>query len=181
VHRLDRETSGLLMVAKKRSALTALHAQLRDGGAHKRYLALVAGEWKGGEKKVELPLRKYVTKEGERRVSVDRAEGRESRTDFRLEQSFKGYALLSAILHTGRTHQIRVHLAHLGFPIAGDDKYGDFELNKQLARQGLKRMFLHATQMRIRHPLTGDELGLEAPLPPELKAFLKKLSASGRA
>ena len=175
VHRLDRETSGLLMVAKKRSALTGLHAQLRDGGAHKRYLALAAGEWKGAERRVELPLRKYVTKEGERRVSVDRAEGRESRTDFRLEQSFQGYALLSAILHTGRTHQIRVHLAHLGFPIAGDDKYGDFELNKQLAKKGLKRMFLHATEMRVRHPISGETLELEAPLPAELRSFLKTL------
>jgi 23S rRNA pseudouridine955/2504/2580 synthase len=177
VHRLDRETSGLLMVAKKRSALTALHAQLREGGAYKRYLALVPGAWKG-ERSVNLPLRKYLTAEGERRVSVDRAEGRESRTDFRLEGRYGGFSLLSAILHTGRTHQIRVHLAHLGFAIAGDDKYGDFELNKRLAREGLKRMFLHATEMRVRHPLSGEPLRLESALPAELQGFLEHLAKS---
>ena len=180
VHRLDRDTSGLLMLAKKRSTLTGLHEQLREGTTFKRYLALVKGDWKDPERTVALPLRKYVTQGGERRVSVDRAEGLASRTDFSLERAYVekhggDLTLLSAVLRTGRTHQIRVHLAHVGFPIAGDDKYGDFEFNKRLAKAGLKRMFLHATEMHIRHPATGEELKLEAPLPPELAGFLKTL------
>jgi len=103
-------------------------------------------------------------------VSVDR-EGREARTVFRREQAFRAFTLLSAELHTGRTHQIRVHLTHLGFPIAGDEKYGDFELNRELAKRGLKRMFLHAAELRFAHPSTGIEVALRAPLPPELQAF----------
>jgi len=175
VHRLDRETSGLLLIAKKRSALTGLHSQMREGTTYKRYLALVKGAWKDRERIVDLPLRKYVLQSGERRVSVDRTEGKASRTDFRLEKSYGEMTLLSAVLHTGRTHQIRVHLAHIGFPIAGDDKYGDFEFNKRLAKVGLKRMFLHATEMRVAHPATGDTLIVEAPLPDELRSFLKGL------
>ena len=175
VHRIDRETSGLLVLAKRRSALTALHADLRDGRVFKRYLALAHGDWTKKRSSVTLPLRKFVSKVGERRVTVDRTEGMHSRTDFRLEKSFTGYALLSAELHTGRTHQIRVHLSHLGYPIAGDDKYGDFELNRMLAKRGLQRMFLHATELRLRHPVSGDELHLEAPLPAQLAAFVRKL------
>ena len=175
VHRLDRETSGLLILAKKRSALTAVHADLREGRMYKRYLVLVHGKWTDARRSVALPLKKYVNKAGERRVSVDRAEGMASRTDFRLERVMGDYTLLSAELRTGRTHQIRVHLSHLGFPIAGDDKYGDFELNRVLAKQKLGRMFLHATELRLRHPASGEELRLEAPLPPELAAFLHVL------
>ena len=171
VHRLDRETSGLLVLAKKRSALTALHADMREGRVYKRYLALAHGHWKEGKRSVTLPLRKFVNKAGERRVNVDKTEGRAARTDFRLERLAGDYSLLSAELHTGRTHQIRVHLAHLGFPIAGDDKYGNFELNRALAKQKLGRMFLHATELRLNHP-AGGELGLEAPLPAELARFL---------
>ena len=171
VHRLDRETSGLLMLAKKRSALTRLHADLREGKVRKRYLALVKGRFGGAQRRVELPLRKYLTQAGERRVSVDR-EGREARTVFRREQAFGDFSLVSADLLTGRTHQIRVHLAHLGFPIAGDDKYGDFDLNRELAKRGLRRMFLHAAELRFTHPVTGETLALHAPLPPELDAFL---------
>jgi len=174
VHRLDRDTSGLLMLAKKRSALTRLHAALREGRVQKRYLALVKGDFGGSARDIELPLRKYLTQAGERRVSVDR-EGREARTVFRREQAFSGFTLLSAELHTGRTHQIRVHLMHLGFPIAGDDKYGDFELNRELAKRGLKRMFLHAAELRFVHPATGAEVALRAPLPPELDAFIRAL------
>jgi 23S rRNA pseudouridine955/2504/2580 synthase len=175
VHRLDRETSGLLVLAKKRSALTALHADLREGRVYKRYLALVHGRWKEAGRSITLPLRKFVNKSGERRVSVDRVEGMASRTDFRLERSIGDYSLLSAILRTGRTHQIRVHLSHLGYPIAGDDKYGNFELNRALAKLKLSRMFLHAAELRVRHPVSGMELQLEAPLPAQLTDFLRLL------
>jgi 23S rRNA pseudouridine955/2504/2580 synthase len=172
-HRLDRETSGLLMLAKKRSALTALHADLREGRVRKQYLALARGLWRGGARRITAPLRKYVTAEGERRVSVDRAEGLASSTLFEVERAVEHGTLLRATLETGRTHQIRVHLAHAGHPILGDDKYGDFALNKALQREGLKRMFLHATHLEVAHPLTRVPLLLDAPLPPELIAFLE--------
>jgi 23S rRNA pseudouridine955/2504/2580 synthase len=175
-HRLDRETSGLLILAKKRSALTALHAALRGGKVRKCYLALVKGRWRDDKRRVDLPLKKYLTKSGERRVSVDR-EGRESHTVFRRERAFRDCTLLSAELLTGRTHQIRVHLAHLGFPVAGDDKYGDFDLNRALAKQGLKRMFLHAFELEFKHPLSGDTMKLRSPLPEPLGRFLDSLSA----
>src|SRR5229473_3119366 len=173
-HRLDRETSGLLILAKKRSALTALHAALRGGKVRKCYLALVKGRWRDDKRRVDLPLKKYLTKSGERRVSVDR-EGRESQTVFRRERAFRDCTLLSAELLTGRTHQIRVHLAHLGFPVAGDDKYGDFELNRGLAKRGLRRMFLHAGGLEFAHPLSGEALKLHAPLPEDLSRFLDSL------
>jgi 23S rRNA pseudouridine955/2504/2580 synthase len=175
-HRLDRETSGLLVLAKKRSALTALHAALREGRVRKCYLALVKGRWRDDKRRVDLPLKKYLTKSGERRVSVDR-EGRESQTVFRRERAFRDCTLLSAELLTGRTHQIRVHLAHLGFPVAGDDKYGDFELNRDLARRGLKRMFLHAAELEFCHPLSGETMTLRSPLPEPLGRFLESLPA----
>jgi 23S rRNA pseudouridine955/2504/2580 synthase len=175
-HRLDRDTSGLLMLAKKRSALTALHAALREGRMHKRYLALVKGKWKGAGKRVSLPLKKYLTQAGERRVSVA-AGGRESQTVFRRERVFRDYTLLSAELLTGRTHQIRVHLAHLGFPVTGDGKYGDFELNRALAKQGLRRMFLHAAELEFEHPVSGKTLKLDSPLPATLARFLDSLAA----
>ncbi len=172
-HRLDKETSGLLMVAKKRSALTALHSALREGRVRKEYLALVKGAWRGGRRVVDMPLRKYLTGEGERRVSVDRAEGKVSRTVFEPEQAVGPFTLVRATLETGRTHQIRVHAAHLGHPLLGDDKYGDFELNKALAKRGLKRMFLHAATIAFDQPLTGERVELEAPLPAELAEFLR--------
>jgi 23S rRNA pseudouridine955/2504/2580 synthase len=175
-HRLDRDTSGLLVLAKKRSALTALHAALREGRVRKRYLALVVGRWKDGERRVSLPLKKYVTRSGERRVSVHR-EGRESQTVFRKERSLGDLTLLSADLLTGRTHQIRVQLAHLGFPVAGDDKYGDFARNRDLAKLGLGRLFLHAAELEFEHPATGKPVELRAPLPPALSRFLDSLSA----
>jgi 23S rRNA pseudouridine955/2504/2580 synthase len=176
VHRLDRETSGLLILAKKRRALTALHAALREGKVRKHYLALVAGIWQEERRRVSLPLKKYLTGFGERRVSVHR-EGRESETVFRKERVFRDYTLLSAELLTGRTHQIRVQLAHLGFPIAGDDKYGGFELNRELGKQGLKRMFLHAAELEFGHPLSGETMTLRAALPAPLARFLKSLPA----
>ena len=174
VHRLDRDTSGLLLLAKKRSVLTAMHELIRSGQMDKRYLVLVRGKWPSGKQHVKLKLQRYVTGAGERRVSVDDA-GRESHTVFELERACGTYSLLQAQLKTGRTHQIRVHLAHLGFPIVGDDKYGDFDLNKRLARQGLKRMFLHAWKLAFVDPQSGDKLRLEAALPPELENFISTL------
>ena len=175
VHRLDRATSGVLLLAKKRSALTALHAELRAGRVRKYYLALVKGKWRNPKQSVRLSLHKHVLASGERRVSVAVA-GQEAHTVFELAQAWREFSLLRAELKTGRTHQIRVHLAHLGFPIAGDDKYGDFELNKRLARAGLQRMFLHASSISFRHPANASVLTLEAPLPGELQDFLRTLN-----
>src|SRR5262249_36875655 len=165
-----------LILAKKRSALTALHAALREGRVRKRYFALVLGRWSEKERSVDLPLKKYVTKSGERRVSVH-SEGRESQTVFRREKSFRDFTLVSADLLTGRTHQIRVHLAHLGFPVAGDEKYGDFGRNRELAKRGLPRMFLHAAELDFEHPVSGKAMKLESPLPPQLSGFLDSLEA----
>jgi 23S rRNA pseudouridine955/2504/2580 synthase len=176
VHRLDRETSGVLLLAKRRSALIALHRQLREGAVQKLYYVLVKGRWRDDKRSVKLPLHKYVLASGERRVAV-KGDGSPAHTVFRLERNWKGYSLLEAELKTGRTHQIRVHLAHVGFPVAGDEKYGDFALNKQLARQGLKHMFLHARKVVITHPQSGATLALEAPLPGELQSFLSVLDA----
>lgn len=177
VHRLDRETSGVLLLAKKRSALTALHAQIREGRSFKRYLTLVCGEWREERRHVKLPLHKYVTAAGERRVDVEEG-GQFAHTLFTRERAFHGYTLLAAELKTGRTHQIRVHLSHLGYPIAGDDKYGDFALNKLLGRQGLKRMFLHAAEFGFQHPQSSQQVLLKAPLPDELGGFLRQLPAT---
>ena len=179
VHRLDRDTSGVLMFAKKRSALVALHEQLREGRVQKIYLALVRGHWRDAKRAVKVPLQKHLLANGERRVSVHE-DGQAAHTIFRLRKAWPlstpPLSLLEAELKTGRTHQIRVHLAHLEFPLAGDDKYGDFPLNKSLKKQKLKRMFLHAHQAVITHPDTGKPLRFEAPLPAELEAFLSHLN-----
>lgn len=177
VHRLDRETSGVLLIALKRRALTGMHAAMRDGKVEKRYLTLVAGRWPNPLQHVKLPLHKRVTEEGEKRVTV-RDEGQTAHTIFRRLQSFANFTLLEAELKTGRTHQIRVHTSHLGFPIAGDDKYGDFALNKALASQGLKRMFLHAASLSFVHPISGERLQIEAPLPEDLQSFLDHLNCA---
>ena len=174
VHRLDRDTSGVLILAKKRTALTGLHAQLRDGAVRKHYLALVFGEWKDAKRNVKVALHKYVSSSGERRVVVDE-EGQQAHTVFRLIRNLPGYSLLDAELKTGRTHQIRVHLAHIGYPIAGDDKYGDFDANKRLMKQGLKRMFLHAASLEFSHPRNAQMVRIEAPLAPELERFLQSV------
>jgi len=179
VHRLDRGTSGVLLLAKKRSALTALHEQLRSGRVRKFYVALVCGRWRNRKQDVRLPLTRHVLASGERRVSV-KEDGMPSHTIFRLERSWRDFSLLEAELRTGRTHQIRVHLKHLGFPIAGDDKYGAFALNKALVKQGLRRMFLHACKVIIVHP-RGEKMVFESPLPPELRHFVDRLSSSGQA
>ncbi|MGA8146242.1 MAG: 23S rRNA pseudouridine(955/2504/2580) synthase RluC [Gallionellaceae bacterium] len=174
VHRLDRETSGILLLAKKRSALVALHEQMREGQTDKRYLTLVLGQWQNAKQHVKLPLHKFTTAGGERRVMV-REDGQPSHTVFALQRAWADYSLLEAQLKTGRTHQIRVHLATLGFPVAGDDKYGDFARNRELMKRGLKRMFLHAHAMGFNHPLSGEPLLILAPLPKELQGFLQKL------
>jgi 23S rRNA pseudouridine955/2504/2580 synthase len=174
VHRLDRETSGVLLIAKKRSALVGMHEIMREGNSDKRYYALVLGEWHNARQHVKLPLHKFDTPQGEKRVMV-REDGQQSHTIFNLQKNWPGYALLEAELKTGRTHQIRVHLSHLGFPIAGDDKYGDFARNKELMKQGLKRMFLHAHSISFKHPLTEEPLTIQAPLAPELQKFLDRL------
>ncbi len=174
VHRLDRETSGVLLIALKRRALVGLHAAMREGKIEKRYLTLVAGRWPNPVQHVKLTLHKRVTDDGEKRVTV-RDEGQTAHTIFRRLQGFAEFTLLEAELKTGRTHQIRVHTSHLGFPIAGDDKYGDFELNKRLMKQGLKRMFLHAALLSFEHPISGERMLIEAPLPAELATFLDNL------
>jgi len=179
VHRLDRDTSGVLLVAKTRPALLGLHASFREGDIDKRYLVLVKGRWRDAVRNVELPLTKFVTSAGERRVRIERDGGKLARTVFRRRQVWTGteppVSLLEAELRTGRTHQIRVHLSHLGFPLAGDDKYGDFNWNKTLAKQGLRRMFLHAWRLSFLHPLTPRRLDIESPLPADLAAFVGEL------
>lgn len=177
VHRLDRDTSGLLMLAKKRSALVKLHAMMRDNIPDKRYLALGVGEWAAARKSVRKPLFKYTLPDGERRVRVDEQNGLASQTDFRIVERLPGFTLVEARLRTGRTHQIRVHMQSADCPIAGDDKYGDYDTNKMLARQGLKRLFLHAWHLSLPHPLTGEPLLFEVPLPRELVAFAESLKS----
>jgi len=179
VHRLDRDTSGILLLAKRRSALTHLHEQIRNGLLDKRYLALVHGEWRNARQHVKLPLFKYTLPDGERRVRVQSG-GMPSHTVFNLLRKYGSFVLLEAELKTGRTHQIRVHLASSGFPIAGDDKYGDFSFNRALQkadafRAALKRMFLHAHQITFMHPETEQPVTLNAPLPPECANFLDSL------
>lgn len=181
-HRLDRETSGILLVGKKRTALVALHDMFREhgAGADKRYLVLVKGRWMNQTQHVKLPLHKFLTESGERRVNVSN-EGKPSHTVFRLLARWPGVSLLEAQLKTGRTHQIRVHLTHLGFPILGDEKYGDFALNRELRRGPLKRMALHAWRMSFCHPLSGEALSLQADMPEALRHYIATLDdADGR-
>ncbi|SIR51028.1 ribosomal large subunit pseudouridine synthase C [Aromatoleum tolulyticum] len=176
-HRIDRETSGLLIIAKKRSALTALHDMMREGRVEKCYLTLVPGRWANPLQHVKEPLFKYLTPEGERRVRVS-ADGKQAHSVVRLVKRWQRFSLLEVELKTGRTHQIRVHLAHLGFPLCGDDKYGDFPLNKALEQEGLRRMFLHAAHLSFVHPLTGEPIVLQSPLPDELQGFIDHLDAT---
>lgn len=178
-HRLDRDTSGVLMIARKSSALRALHALLRDGQVHKSYLVLVKGRWELGNKRINVPLNTEGRVGGERTVRAD-AHGKEAITDFKLIQQFGPRAsLLEATLHTGRTHQIRVHAAYAGHPVAGDEKYGDAEFNQLLKELGLKRMFLHAHSCAFEWP-EGGEVNVNAPLPEVLRATLDRLAESGK-
>lgn len=193
VHRLDRETSGVLLVAKKRSALRALQDQFRERETGKTYLALVKGIWPAKLKVVDLPLHKYLLPDGERRVKVVEATHPDAMRSVTLvkvqgiarEMSVgkdgnmqTGASLLEVTIKTGRTHQIRVHLASAGHCIAGDDKYGDFAWNRALAKSGAKRMFLHAWSLRVKHPVSNAELTFVAPLPEDLKFMLKSFDAA---
>ena len=176
VHRLDRETSGILLVAKKRSALKNLQDQFRERETGKTYLALVKGDWPARLKVIDQPLHKYLLPDGERRGKVtgkDDPDGMRSITLVKVAQRLQGCTLLEVTIKTGRTHQIRVHLASNGHPIAGDDKYGDFEWNKVLQKQGLRRMFLHAWRLQFNHPASGERVALQADLPPELAQYVQ--------
>ncbi len=183
VHRLDRDTSGILLVAKKRSALTHLQDQFRERETGKTYLALVTGTWAANKKVIDTPLHKYLQADGERRVrttTADDPDGMRSITLVKVRshlparpaQGLPAMSLLEVTIKTGRTHQIRVHLASQGHPIVGDDKYGDFDLNKRVPKHGLRRMFLHAWRLQFSHPATGQRIELHAELPPELSEFI---------
>jgi len=169
-HRLDRDTSGLLIVAKKRSALVELHRLLREAAVEKVYVAVVKGVLK---KPLEIrePLHKYVSATGERRVSVG-AGGREAVTRVKPLKASDHYSVLEVRLLTGRTHQIRVHLAHAGHPVLGDDKYGDFPLNRAVAKLGVRRLLLHARRLGFAHPVTGERISLESKLPDDMREFI---------
>jgi 23S rRNA pseudouridine955/2504/2580 synthase len=168
-HRLDRDTSGLLLIAKKRSALVELHRMLREGEVEKIYAAVVKGSFPLETREIRESLHKHVNAKGERRVSVQEG-GKTAVTQIRVLKK-SGYSLLEVRLLTGRTHQIRVHLAHAGHPILGDDKYGDFDLNHRLEKQGVKRLLLHAQRLSFMHPLSKENLKLQSPLPADLKKF----------
>lgn len=178
VHRLDRDTSGCLLVARKASALRTLHALLREHDFEKRYLALVIGKWDLGRKRIDMPLRTDLRVGGERTVKAH-ASGKSAVSDFRPVQFFGSRAsLLEVSIHTGRTHQIRVHAAHAGHPVAGDAKYGDAEANAALAEFGLARMFLHASSVSFVWPQSGTEFSVNAPLPADLAAVIDRLAAA---
>jgi 23S rRNA pseudouridine955/2504/2580 synthase len=195
VHRLDKETSGILLVAKKRSALTTLQDVFRNRQVQKTYAALVIGDWPAARKVIDVSLHKFLTPEGERRVMAVKGEdeGRRSISLVHVVQRYTQFSLLDVTIKTGRTHQIRVHLQHEGHPIVGDDKYGDFALNKALGRGSVNepisgvdrrqlpegrfaRMFLHARYLRLSHPVTGEPLTLEAPLPQDCAQLLAALT-----
>ncbi|MBS0406887.1 MAG: RluA family pseudouridine synthase [Proteobacteria bacterium] len=171
VHRLDRETSGVLLIAKKRSALKHLQEQFRERSTGKTYLALVAGDWPERLKVIDTPLHKYLQGDGERRVRVVDAahpDAMRAVTLVKVRERRDGCSLLEVTIKTGRTHQIRVHLAAQGHPIAGDDKYGDFDWNRRLQKRGLKRMFLHAWRLQFEHPASGERMQLLSALPADL-------------
>jgi 23S rRNA pseudouridine955/2504/2580 synthase len=175
VHRIDRETSGILLVSRKPAALRTLHALLREGQVEKRYLALVKGKWELGQKRIDVPLRTDIRVGGERTVKAH-ASGKEAVSVFKPVQFFgKKATLVEVALETGRTHQIRVHAAHAGYPLAGDDKYGDAEFNETMKVLGLTRMFLHAHQVSFVWPDSGMEFTASAPLPKELAAVVDLL------
>ncbi|MEK7261664.1 MAG: 23S rRNA pseudouridine(955/2504/2580) synthase RluC [Pseudomonadota bacterium] len=174
-HRLDRDTSGCLLIAKSRPALLGLHQALKTGGIAKRYLALVRGLWRGRQRTITAALERHE-RGGERMVEAGE-EGKTAASVFhpRTRYTEAGATLVEVELLTGRTHQARVHAAHAGHPIAGDDKYGDREFNRELRAVGLKRLFLHAWRLNFKHPLTNSKMALEAPLAPELSALLERL------
>ncbi|SCZ71910.1 ribosomal large subunit pseudouridine synthase C [Photorhabdus luminescens] len=173
-HRLDRDTSGILLIAKKRSTLRALHEQLRLKQMQKDYLALVRGQWQSHCKVVQAPLLKNILQSGERIVKVS-SEGKLSETRFKVEERFTNATLVKASPVTGRTHQIRVHAQYAGHPIAFDDRYGDKVFDSQLSDTGLNRLFLHASALKFTHPSTGEILRLEAPMDEQLRYCIKTL------
>ena len=189
VHRLDKDTSGLLMIAKKRSALVKLHEAIRNDHPKKIYLALGVGRLLNDRFHVKLPLFKYTGAQGEKMVRVSE-DGQSAHTIFRVLNRFSDdllhqvglshLTLVQATLKTGRTHQIRVHLQSQHCPIAGDERYGDYQANKRLQKLGLKRMFLHAAELHLDHPLTGEKLILKAPLPQDLAQFVLMLENAGK-
>jgi 23S rRNA pseudouridine955/2504/2580 synthase len=175
VHRIDRDTSGLLLISRKPAALRTLHALMRDGEVDKRYLALVKGKWELGKKRIDVPLRTDIRVGGERTVKAHES-GKEAASVFKPVQFFgKRASLVEVELETGRTHQIRVHAAHAGYPLAGDEKYGEADFNDQMRLLGLKRMFLHAHQLSFTWPDTGMEFNVSAPLPADLAGVLDAL------
>ena len=174
VHRLDRDTSGCLVMAKSREALLNLQEQMKNAETDKRYLTLTKGRWPATENIVDLALQKNTLSSGERMVATD-VNGKKSKTLFEVKQNFTGCQLVAAKLYTGRTHQIRVHSSSQSHPVGGDEKYGDREFNKRLKQFGLKRMFLHAWQLSIKHPITQKPLTFNAELPDALKQVLKQL------
>ena len=176
VHRLDRDTSGCLLIAKRRSELRTLHELLRNGEVEKRYLLLVQGEWRQGQREVRAALKKNLLRGGERLVQID-PEGKDAVTRFRLLESYPGASLLEAELKTGRTHQIRVHAAHAGHPLAGDDKYGDAGFNRQMRALGLKRLFLHAHYVAFRDAERGRAVAVSAPMSADLRNVIQQLEA----
>ena len=189
VHRLDKDTSGLLMIAKKRSALVKLHEAIRNDHPKKIYLALGVGKLPNDSFHVKLPLFKYTGAQGEKMVRVSE-DGQSAHTIFRVLNRFSDgllhqvglshLTLVQATLKTGRTHQIRVHLQSQQCPIAGDERYGDYQANKRLQKLGLRRMFLHAAELHLDHPLTGEKLILKAPLPQDLAQFVLMLENAGK-
>lgn len=180
VHRLDRDTSGILLVAKKRSALRSLHQQLREKTVQKDYLALVRGQWQSHCKTVKAPLLKNELSSGERIVRVSE-QGKPSETLFSIEERYHNATLIKASPITGRTHQIRVHTQYAQHPIALDEKYGDEQFDQQMTALGLNRLFLHAFSICFEHPKTGETLRINAPLDQEMKGILKKLRAATNA
>ena len=175
VHRLDRETSGCLLIAKKPSVLKHLHELLRIGGVDKRYFAVVKGHWPKKQTQVSAPLLKYQTRSGERIVTINAEQGKASLTEFHVLQYFENCTLLEAIPQTGRTHQIRVHAAYMQHPIAGDEKYGDKEFNKEMRAVGLKRLFLHAASLSFPLANAGKEIAVSSELDEDMNAVLKRL------
>jgi len=172
VHRLDRDTSGCLIIARKRSALKALHEQLRNNDIRKIYVALVKGRWQGGKQTVDVPLQKNTLKSGERIVRVD-VDGKSAQSIFKPIKTFANCTLVEVELITGRTHQIRVHAAHIGHPVAGDEKYGQRGFNLAMKAYGLHRLFLHAKSLDFSAPGSNERIHVVAPLGAELEQVLK--------
>jgi 23S rRNA pseudouridine955/2504/2580 synthase len=171
VHRIDRETSGCLVMAKRRSALRDLHERFREGKVEKNYLALVVGDWQLGDQLIDAPLHVQNRQNGERHVVVSGKHGKSAQTRVSLSRKYGNYSLLQCAPLTGRTHQIRVHLDHVEFPIAGDERYGDDDANRKAKKSGLKRLFLHAQSIAFASE-SGNDLHFTAPLAEDLEKFL---------